>query len=421
MSLFRESDRRVHSVPCNSVEASRYLEANDDAASELEIVRYSAPARTVRDRLELMGFTLPTALKVFEKGVAAERVRHSRSIESLRQHLGPDFEDEDGPILQHLTAAHWMDGLTVIRDRGLHISKRNDAELASIPATVTYMLKHDLDGWWNGFPSYEIRHAIRLALEVCADDVAVYDLTDLVLSEMFSASDDMVAHADSLLTEDVARTRRLVVLTEGSTDRWMIERSLRLLYPHLADYFRFMDFEGARVAGGAGPLAGMVKAFVGAGIANRVVALFDNDTAGAAAIRSLSQVSIPPNIKVMQYPSLPLASEYPTLGPSGDVVMNVNGLACSIELYLGRDVLMNDGRLHPVQWKGFDEGLRRYQGEITNKSQIQERFEAKLRQAEMCPSEIKEHDWSGMSLILEQLLAAFHADDALELLANEDP
>jgi hypothetical protein len=230
----------------------------------------------------------------------------------------------------------------------------------------------------------------------------------------------MVAHADLLLTEDVARTRRLVVLTEGSTDRWIIERSLGVLYPHLVDYFRFMDFEAARVAGGAGPLAGMVKAFVGAGIANRVVALFDNDTAGAAAIRSLSQIPIPPNIKVLQYPFLPLATTYPTLGPSGDVVMDVNGLACSIELYLGKDVLMSEGFLSPVQWKGFDEGLRRYQGEITNKARIQERFKAKLRDAERSTAPIQGQDWSGLSLILGQLITAFHSEDAEELLANEE-
>ena len=44
-----------------------------------------------------------------------------------------------------------------------------------------------------------------------------------------------------------------------------------------------MDFEGARVSGAAGSLAALVKAFVGAGIANRVVALFDNDTAATAS------------------------------------------------------------------------------------------------------------------------------------------
>ena len=66
---------------------------------------------------------------------------------------------------------------------------------------------------------------------------------------------------------------------------------MQLLYPHLADYFTFMDFEGARVGGGAGNLANIVKAFAGAGIVNKIIAIFDNDTAGEAAIQGTTHSS----------------------------------------------------------------------------------------------------------------------------------
>ena len=36
--------------------------------------------------------------------------------------------------------------------------------------------------------------------------------------------------------------QKVIVVTEGDTDREVLERSLRLLYPHLADYFHFFDF-----------------------------------------------------------------------------------------------------------------------------------------------------------------------------------
>jgi hypothetical protein len=109
-----------------------------------------------------------------------------------------------------------MDGLKAIRDGGLRAMHRQDPALASLPPLIRYMLTHS--DRWLGFPSYEIRHAIRLALEVCRHDDVVYDLTDLVLGDFFESSEDMVAHADWLLTQDVARTRRLIVLTEGATD-----------------------------------------------------------------------------------------------------------------------------------------------------------------------------------------------------------
>lgn len=183
--------------------------------------------------------------------------------------------------------------------------------------------------------------------------------------------------------DSVSRTNRVVVLTEGSTDKWIIERSLKLLFPHLADFFRFMDFEGVRVSGGAPALVASVKAFIGTGVTNRIIAMFDNDTAASDVLRSLDLSRLPRNIKVLQFPRLPLAYAYPALGPSGAVEkMDINGLACSVEIYLGRSVLSPNGELSPIQWKGFNEGMRRYQGELVGKRRAQDAFEAQLRRCE---------------------------------------
>ena len=71
----------------------------------------------------------------------------------------------------------------------------------------------------------------------------------------------------------------------------------------------------------------------------------------------------------MRLPDLEILRDYPTLGPAGESRMDVNGLAASIELYLGRDVLTNPvaGHLVCVQWKGYVAGVRKYQGEILDK------------------------------------------------------
>jgi HEPN/Toprim N-terminal domain 1 len=420
MMLFRQADKHVQRVPGSSEEARKYLAPRDEGDSpddDLEIVLYSATSEAIRDRLEFFGYTLDTALEALDTGIAAERVRHRETIEQIRPQLGPEFVDEYGPVLETLTAADWMMGLKLIRDQGLIHTYKDAAELPSQSALVRYMLTHE-DGWY-GFPGADIRQAIRIAVDLFPGDELVYDLTDLVLAEYFGADDDLIAHSEWLLAGDVASTRSVVILTEGTTDKWILERALKLLYPHMADYYRFMDFEGARVAGGAGALASVVKAFVGAGIVNRTVAIFDNDTAAASAIRGLAAVKVPPNIAVLQYPHLPLAAEYPTIGPTGVVSMDVNGLAGSIELYLGLDVLTLSGELIPVQWKGFDEGVRRYQGEITQKKLVQERFEAKLRQCEARPELIVERNWEGVRMIVDQIRGAFHARDAAALVAEQ--
>jgi hypothetical protein len=145
----------------------------------------------------------------------------------------------------------------------------------------------------------------------------------------------------------------------------------------------------------------MVKAFAGAGIQNRILALFDNDTAGRSALRKLEQLKLPGNISVLVYPPLQTATEYPTQGPTGDVATNVNGLACSLELYLGQDVLRDEnGCLFPVRWRGYDEGMRSYQGEIANKKHIQEAFERKLEACEVDRLLIERFDWSGVLQII---------------------
>ena len=131
--------------------------------------------------------------------------------------------------------------------------------------------------------------------------------------------------------------------------------------------------------GGAGALANMVKSFSGAGVSNRVIALFDNDTAGKLALQNLKGIALPANIKAFTLPPIEIARSYPTLGPSGISVMDINGMACGIELYLGTEVLTGaDGNLMPVQWKGYDVKLRQYQGELLAKGEVLDRFREKI-------------------------------------------
>ena len=56
-------------------------------------------------------------------------------------------------------------------------------------------------------------------------------------------------------------------------------------------------------------------------------------------MRALKGVKLPDHYSVLHYPDIEIARSYPTLGPTGLSEMNVNGLAGSIEMYLGADVL----------------------------------------------------------------------------------
>ena len=410
MSLFRESDKRIRQLRADECGAyhvdDRWCESNT-----VTVVEYAASAPAIRDRLELMGFTLQTSRRAFDAAMKVERERHAAFAAA---HPGGALDDYIVPVsdaLQELTPDSWINALQEIERCGLRPSFRRDADFTGLPASMRFMLEHHVDGWY-GFPAGDVRPVIRLAIEALPGAELTYDLTDLISGGYFDSADEITAEADYLLSEDFVVSRRVIVLTEGATDKWILERSLRLLLPHLADFFAFMDFEGAKVAGGAGALAAMVKAFVGAGILNRVIAVFDNDTAGSSAIRSLRAVALPPNIAIVQYPRLPLAREYPTIGPTGSAIADVNGQAASVELYLGRDVLETDCGLAPVRWRGYDDSLRQYQGEIAEKREVLKRFREKLATCEGDRSKICDFDWSGLELILDAMRCAFHESDA---------
>jgi hypothetical protein len=65
---------------------------------------------------------------------------------------------------------------------------------------------------------------------------------------------------------------------------------------------------------------------------------FDNDTAARDVLRSLATEALPANIRITSLSHLALAANYPTVGPQGEHTTDVNGLATSIELFLGSDV-----------------------------------------------------------------------------------
>ena len=92
---------------------------------------------------------------------------------------------------------------------------------------------------------------------------------------------------------------------------------------------------------------------------------------------------MPPNITIRLLPELELLKSYPTIGPSGSADLDVNGMAASIELYFGEDVLrVDDNNLVPIQWTGYNKLAKQYQGEVLEKALLQARFKAKLARAQ---------------------------------------
>lgn len=388
--------------------------ASDDYDPFLS-AKYVASLKVIRDRLEHMGFTRKAIECHFERGLADHvKQLNSKLQERIWVEYIVDILQREIDLVSKLNFQEWIYAFRYIIENKLEPDRvygpyENSDVKRDHPPLACYLLgAAGGDCIW--FPSNDFRVLMRAATEVTGTAVDVtYDLTDLVCGDCALPEDDYCLWARQQMLDDIQIEQKTIVLTEGNSDSWAIRRSLKLFYPHLAAYFSFMDFDGARAAGGAGVLVSTIKAFSGSGIINRTIAFFDNDTAACSALRALQKIELPKNIRVLQYNDLDAARNYPTQGPQGVISMDVNGLAGSLELYFGDDVLREpDGSLVMVQWRGYDEAVSQYQGELRNKTRLQERFAEKLAICEKDRTQIEKYDWTGMLLILEQLRTAFH-------------
>jgi HEPN/Toprim N-terminal domain 1 len=400
MTLFRKRDKRVYNRKCVERNQIAWGHADWDSNEVERAVEYTASVPEVRDRLRVMGFTLSRAEAEFQSG-KAEHLNLLREL-NKRRHLW----DEEIVLLERSMFYDFLDAFREVVTSG--ISPHNFSKWKPDASKLAMHILKDHEEFYWGFPCRDIRSFFRALLEVVPDSALVtQDLTDLVSGGYYDEADDVCEMSLAELKGDYSVNSRIILLTEGPTDSEVLRASIELLYPHLSDYYTFMDL-AVRAPGGASSLVHVVKSFVGAGIENRTIALFDNDAAGHSAASLLRHVQLPPNILVMNYPNIALANSYPTHGPNGEFVQDVNGSACSIELYFGRDVLTVDDRLVPVQWKAYDDRVKRYQGEIQQKDFLKERFLQKADAAKRSGLQTTAGDWEDMRQLLESVFDAFH-------------
>jgi hypothetical protein len=406
MTVFRENDKRVFSRRLCDRSALVWGDTFADDLEETETATvYACSTAAAVERLDIMGFTINRVRREFESGRQA-------ILTMPRQWTSEDpnqrFFSDEVELLDSLSFDAYLAALRRVLTEGLTARPSDDHEPRDLTAEVRYVL-NEVDDNLLEFFAPDVRCLIRAACEVAPRPSEVsQDITDLVDAGYYEATERVCQKSiNSLVLGHLENSNRLV-LTEGSTDTRVLKASLQLLYPHLSGYYSFLDFESARVPGGAGQLASLTKGFAAAGIGNRIIAIFDNDSAGRDAMRTLAQLQLPSNIAFLTYPDIELLRSYPTLGPSGNAELDVNGLAASIEMYFGVDVLRRqDGPLTPVQWKGYVHSIASYQGEVLSKPELQAAFFQKVKLADRNPAEQARQDWSGIDAILRRIFGAF--------------
>jgi hypothetical protein len=383
LSIFQERDRRVTTAAQGDPE--------DNPEYKYE---YALSAQAMRERLDAMGFTVPRARCDYTVGLSNE----------LRSYDEPVASDllQEIERLQQRTYDHWRDAIGRLISQGFQTYHDEDRWSFDPDASD---IRNDGEHGLGAFFS-DLRFLVRGVLDACqAAEEIVLDYSALVYGEYYSQDEKLCTAARLRWSRDHPLFGPIVILTEGRSDARVLSAALEAMAPHLADLFSFLDFDGVKLEGSADALVKNLRAFAGARVSTRMLALFDNDTAGLAALSLISESELPPNFRAMSLPYGTLAAAYPTTGPQGRAVMDVNGLACSIELYLGREALTGAGGLSRVRWTGYNSKMGRYQGAVEDKSAIVDRFMSALRTCRS-PTEARSR-FPDLAGVVDMLAAAF--------------
>lgn len=187
------------------------------------------------------------------------------------------------------------------------------------------------------------------------------------------------------------KSDKYLIVTEGSSDTFILKRALNLLRPDIVDFFTFVDMEENYPFTGTGNLYKFCQGLSSIDILNKVLIIFDNDLEGNESFEKTRNLSKPKNLRVMKLPVLEEFNSILTVGPTGEAYENINGKAVSIECFL--DFNQEQPK---VRWTNYKKRSNSYQGSLTNKDNYTRSFK-KIRNLDL------EYDFTKLNKLIESI------------------
>jgi hypothetical protein len=353
---------------------------DEDGESVIEQLRpgFARSLRSVKRRVELLGYTLSEARSHFENEEAPAPdyyekpdigfdvlARALASVDVQAVGLDPSFADhslgdfaarsilgdpEFAKTLENLKSLTRFDG-TFFENLDPYVVLRLLAENpANLDIPVEWRIADIVEGGW-------------------ADDAHIY--------------------------EGLSDRDRYLIVTEGSSDGAVIRRAMELLHPDISDFFDFVDMSENFPFTGAGNLFRFCQGLARIKIQNKVVVIFDNDVAGREAEQKVLQLDLPANMIIVRLPDIPKYKTFPTVGPNGQADEDINGRAVSTELFLD----LRSGPQPRVRWTAYNASMQCYQGELVEKELYAKQF---IRLRALPP----DYDCSKLELLIDHLYGA---------------
>ena len=311
-----------------------------------KFIGYRASRKSILKRLDLMGCTAERAKIFYSRW-------HNRKLQTLRSSIfdagKKPRQDELYVVFERLFWEDWRQRVPIAlrdpfgRDYSIDVAIR--------------MMRRWNDGWlwFDGINSLvSLRAVIDAAENVRTVSLGIDDLIDSN-PKMGGKICTKKCRTISVRGLPCGPT---IILVKGKPDIAIFKESLRRFHPDLEDFVTFLDHSDLHAAPSASYVVKFLNTLATAHVPANIVAVFDNDAVGRFAYDQAQSLKLPSNIACIRLPDIELGRSYPTIGPEGRTNVDINGRACGIEMYLGREALTVNGALRAVRWSDYVEGCR---------------------------------------------------------------
>lgn len=200
-------------------------------------------------------------------------------------------------------------------------------------------------------------------------DIFVEWHTDSIIKGGWTTEDELFKYwADSQL---------FLIVTEGSSDTFIIQEAIGFLRPDIKDFFTYIDMSEHYPFTGTGNLFNFYKGLAKINIKNKCLVIFDNDTEGVEKHQKCQTIPSPLSLTSMTLPTLLDFAEVATIGPNGPFVSDINGKAVSIECFLDLSYKANKPAI--IRWTSFNKEMNQYQGSLESKDFYTSQFKNALK------------------------------------------
>lgn len=344
-SLFKPED--VKQIPYY------YLDDYDSYITEYK-EGYSRKLSSIKLRLDLLGYTLKKIEKMYN-GLLKECESHSLNITLSYDDFSKLLKQIDVKKINTLKYAVNYDengyDFGEFARRCIIPEEEIYSKLLLATGEDEYNIYFGLETFFENMDPYII---LRLLAEnPNANELDVYWSFSDVVENGWVKREDIV--------QPLLNSKKIIIVTEGSSDSYIIQRTIEQLYPDISDFFKFIDMEKNYPFVGTGNLYNFCCGLMKINIENQIIVIFDNDTAGNEKYQKLIEMPKMDNLLITKLPNNHLFEHINTLGPQGATADNINGTAVSIECFLDFN---SCSRKPEIRWTSYVEKLDKYQGAL---------------------------------------------------------